>query len=160
MKIEELTNAPKNSHGTFLERYWRNVRKTEGCWEWTGVKFQSGYGRIKANKRQHIASRMAYLIEHGEIDDSLCVLHSCDNRACVNPSHIRQGTRGENAKDCVSRSRQCIGERNGCSIATEQQVLTIRKDCKTKTIKQIATEIGMSYAFVWDVVRRRSWRHI
>ena len=29
-----------------LVRFWRYVRKGEGCWEWTGGKFDGGYGAM------------------------------------------------------------------------------------------------------------------
>jgi hypothetical protein len=41
------------AYGTFeaepIEpRFWRFVRKSEGCWEWLGTKSKSGHGSIRA----------------------------------------------------------------------------------------------------------------
>jgi DNA-binding CsgD family transcriptional regulator len=43
--------------------------------------------------------------ENGEIPDGMCVLHTCDNRLCVNPNHLFIGTHLDNAKDRDQKGR-------------------------------------------------------
>lgn len=48
---------------------------------------------------------MAYTLTHGEIPDGLLVLHSCDNRVCVNPEHLFLGSYRDNARDSMAKGR-------------------------------------------------------
>ena len=89
-----------------MDDFWKRVRKTDGCWEWRGTKKGAGsYGRYKHDGKMHRAHRFAYVLTHGPIPDGLLVLHSCDNRGCVNPQHLRLGTAKDNVRDAVLRER-------------------------------------------------------
>lgn len=163
MKLEQLTTGQKHSRGPFLHRFWKKVQKrNKGCWKWTGNRFQSGYGVIQVNKKLLVATRVMWIVTHGELTDDLCVLHSCDNRGCVNPEHLFLGTKGDNAKDCVSKDRHSRGERNGISKLTDEQVLMIRSASyrrRTRDIYDMAEQLGVSYSCVWNVLNR-SWNHL
>lgn len=164
MKIEELLACPKHSQGTFLERFWKKVRKSEnGCWEWIGSKWESGYGRIIVNGKQLVATRVMLAITNREVDDSLFVIHRCDNRGCVRPDHLRQGTPLDNARDAVERDRHSRGERNGVSRLKPEQVIEIRSGRykrRSRFIYKMAEKFGVSYDCVWGVISGRTWRHL
>jgi hypothetical protein len=49
---------------------------------------------------------VAFFLEYGRfIEMPLETRHQCDVRACVRPSHLLEGTRSENARDCRDRGR-------------------------------------------------------
>lgn len=98
-----VRRAPNERPG----RFWRNVDRRAGseCWPWKGSIGSNGYGVFSIRGKQLVASRRAYELTFGPIPDGLFVLHSCDNRPCCNPAHLRVGTHTDNMRDMVSRDR-------------------------------------------------------
>ena len=75
-----------------------------GCWLWSGGVTPFGYGRLTVKNRVWLAHRLAMSLTGRDVE-GWCVLHQCDTPACVNPNHLRLGTRGDNAEDAVRRKR-------------------------------------------------------
>lgn len=93
---------------TETERFWSMVQITgaDDCWLWTGKFRNSGYG-IFSGCRRVLAHRYSWELANGRsIPDGLEILHSCDNRPCVNPAHLSVGTRSENARDMWLKGRK------------------------------------------------------
>ena len=55
------------------------------------------------------------------------VMHTCDNKLCIEPTHLVLGTQLDNMRDKVNKNRQAKGESVGTSILTEKDVLEIRE---------------------------------
>ncbi len=82
------------------ERFWEKVspEPNTGCWLWTGSIVQ-GYGRIGVTRRNiQCAHVVSYEMEYGPIPRGLGleIDHICRERSCVNPRHLRLGTREQN----------------------------------------------------------------
>jgi hypothetical protein len=86
--------------------FWKNVddSDTTHCWEWRAGKTQSGYGHCKAGRGY--AHRRAYELFYNGIDNSLDVLHKCNNPSCCNPYHLYQGTQKDNVADREKRFKE------------------------------------------------------
>lgn len=78
---------------------------TDACWHWVGKKFPNGYGAFIYRGRYLLAHRVAYLLHTGRNPEDSVVMHTCDNRSCVNPDHLRLGSDQENIRDMVSKGR-------------------------------------------------------
>jgi len=86
--------------------FWdRLEKKPSGCWEWRGKVGHNGYGLLEQSGRNWRAHRFAYTLAKGEIPEGKMVLHSCDNRVCCNPDHLRIGTAKDNWRDAIERER-------------------------------------------------------
>lgn len=89
------------------------------CWPWIGSrKKRHGYGVVTVKGHDGKwkamgAHRAAWEVTNGPIPKGLCVLHTCDNPPCVNPSHLKLGTVQENNADKVLKGRQARGDSHG-----------------------------------------------
>lgn len=86
-----------------------------GCAIWTGCS-TVGYGRININGQLFLVHRVCYFLANGMspyTEDGL-VLHKCDNRSCINPSHLYIGDHRNNGIDMRNRRRHPSYSKNKC----------------------------------------------
>ncbi len=100
-----------------LGRMVRNTRVNGNCLEWKGQSIpwnpetrRGGYGL--AHMPDHLgydipekttAHRIVHALATGETPPT--VMHSCDNRLCINPNHLSSGTYRENTQDMLAKGR-------------------------------------------------------
>lgn len=145
------------------QRFWAKVCKTDECWLWVGPFDKDGYGKFAITGRGWIrAHRASYMINLGEIPNSLCVLHRCDTPACIRHDHLFLGTQADNARDKVQKQRSMIGERNPRSKLTEEAVVEIREKYSTGFYTQgiLAKLYRVCPATIQHAVNGRNWRNV
>lgn len=133
-----------------------------GCWNWSGYREKNGYSRLKVFGIRTLVHRASYTAFKGNISKGLCILHSCDNRSCINPCHLTEGTHKENSTDMTSKGRQAFGAKNGNSSLTEEDVFSIRKLLKetNKTHKQISRMFCVTESVISHIKNKRTWKHV
>lgn len=148
------------------ERFYQHLPEaadSNGCLNWIGHATERGYGMLKIRAGFTVRShRFAYYLAHGEFDQSMNVLHTCDNPRCVNPLHLFLGTTKDNSDDMVTKGRSLKGERNPESKLTNTIVadILLRYRGGMATPKQLSEEFGVTYNCINLIVTRKSWRHI
>ena len=143
-----------------VQDFWKAVDKSGDCWSWTGWCNPDGYGEFKMSYRTYLAHRLSYELANGEIAPGLCVCHSCDNPACVNPSHLFLGTQADNVRDRVSKGHcaRVVGEDNPHSKLTADDVLAIRRlFASGKSKRSTAKGFDISHRQVTRIVNREQW---
>jgi hypothetical protein len=139
------------------DRFFAKVAvRDSGCHEWTGCLMPNGYGQFHKDGKTAYAHRVAFELAYGATDQY--VLHTCDNRKCVNPKHLFSGTFEDNMADMVAKGRQAAGDRNGRRKLSSEQVLAIRSEVGTHDV--IAAKYNVTGGLVSMIRSGRIWKNV
>lgn len=149
------------THASIERRFLAKIDKQpDGCWLWTASCFPNGYGQFRVSGWENggYAHRAAFLLYVGSIPSGMLVLHTCDVRNCVNPSHLFLGTYADNAHDMSLKDRSTRGVRSGTAALTEDDVLSIIKD--ERSLEQIASDYGVTFGTISKIKIGTTWGHL
>ena len=77
------------------------------CWNWAGAHCGGGYGIATVNGKKIKIPKIMLEAKLGRsIYKGMLVLHICDNKRCVNPEHLYEGTASQNIIDAYARNRR------------------------------------------------------
>lgn len=148
-------------------RFWAKVRKSDGCWTWTGRPNESGYGSIRPNPTEMghplpkvLAHRLSWQLHFGTIPDGLEVCHTCDNPPCVNPGHLFLGTHADNIEDMrrKGRARSANGSAHTSAKLTDEAVREIRRTNRPGgNTRELARRFGVTSKTIRRIAVGDGW---
>ena len=134
-------------------RLFSRVEKPDGdsgCWLFTGADDGCGYGQMSIKSHPRKVHRVAYELANGPIDWYLPVLHSCNNRRCVNIAHLFLGKRGqrymeEQGQDVPKKCTRCGKVKTGRDFYFSTKVKSITKGRLFSHCKKCHSAFGSIY---------------
>lgn len=109
----------------------------------------TGYCQIRGGENAH---RFIYRVKKGPIKN--WVLHTCDNRRCINEEHLFDGTPLENQQDMNAKGRRVVGfhsrEPNDILKVVTKEMFTRMQEMEVSgyTQRAIASEFNISQTTV------------
>lgn len=166
------TTCPSSLNGLDRVNWYKQnaIREDKyGCWIWQREIGKDGYGRIKYKGKKFATHRLFWGLYYNKIDEldslrekGLVFRHTCNNKSCCNPKHIKPGTRSENALDSAIRKfNEPVEEwlalyeivlNEGCNISRIKVVKGLRD------LGLVSEEVSDTY--VVNVLRGKSHKHI
>jgi hypothetical protein len=146
--------TPTPRYDSLAEALWSRVRKTEGCWEWTGSQLRRRYGIFSFRGTNHYAHRTAWELAFGPIPADKRVLHRCDNPPCCRPDHLFLGTQSENLLDMMAKGRRIYPTKHSDKVVSHvRELLALGLSCNA-----IGIQLGISDSTVYDIREGRTRR--
>lgn len=121
-----------------------------GCWNCVSHATQAGYA-IKGNSLPGASNRIhrfLYQELFGEIAEGNVIRHLCDNKRCINPEHLKEGSQAENILD-TNRAK-----------LTEDDALAIRQNANGLTRKEAALKYGVTPTTITHIRSNKTWKHL
>jgi hypothetical protein len=95
------------------------------------------------------------------VPDGMFILHRCDEKRCVRPSHLWLGTAAENSADMAAKGRSTHGRRNSTTRLAEHDVRYIRAAyAEGVTQRELARELAIGQQTVSAIITGRTWRRV
>jgi len=160
---QAFVHLPKRDPEGFMLSACSDIKSK--CWNFnSAVDWRHPYPRVRIPSRSVPAHRLAYEMFVGPIPEGMSILHGCDNKRCVNPSHLRAGTQRENMADMKARfgpRKWTQGASHYNAKFTEIQVREIRRaHAAGASISSLAIITGSTFRTISIIVRRLAWRSL
>lgn len=132
-----------------------------GCHECTSHMFnKDGYPVICINKK--IIGLHRYIFQQNNpgivLSPETVIMHTCDNRKCINPAHLVAGTHSDNVNDRVNKKRSALGEHNGRSKLKKEDVVKIFYSKLSQS--ELAKFFGVDKKLIREIKKRRIWKSV
>lgn len=152
-----------------IERFWSKVKRTSGCWLWSNALSIGGYGKLSLNSKVYYAHKISAFLA-GKLLSPLksevgakgeIIMHTCDNRKCVNPLHLIIATQKENIQDAKKKGRRAdiSGEKNPNAKVSALDVKLIKTLVNNLKNKDIADMFNLKPTQVYSIASGRTWRN-
>lgn len=87
-------------------RFMEKVKKLDsGCWKYSAHTGTDLYGQFWKDGSARPAHIVSYEMHKGAAPKGKVLMHTCNHRWCVNPAHLKPGSKEENAEHTVKSGR-------------------------------------------------------
>lgn len=141
-----------------------NVRRSaptaNGCIEWTGSRYPTGYGSFWFEGRVQPAHRVAWLLAGKPLTKAEYVLHRCDNPPCVNVEHLFTGSHQDNMDDMAAKGRRAsqpgaLNANARLKASDVEQIVALRGVASSRSV---GSRFGISHRAVLNIWNGKAWR--
>lgn len=142
----------------------------DGCWPWRDVPMPNGYGNFWVKPAKYNAHRVAFFLANGDFDPTKIIMHTCDNRRCCNPAHLKLGTHTDNMRDMFFKGRcyqsthpetMARGSRTAGSKLKEEDIPVIRRLlAEGNTLTEVGKQYGVSKSSMYCLRKGKTWKHV
>lgn len=142
-----------------IKRILSKCRRNGYCVELTTRTGNSGYSYIYIPEMGAggNAHRLMWFVYNGFIPDGKLIMHTCDNRLCINPRHLKLGDDASNMKDMWDKGRGVKPPKGEDSINTkfkDSEIVAIRHKAHSGiSFTEIAKEYKIHPSHVSRVAR-------
>lgn len=156
-----------------VEKWLEGSRKTDsGCMEFVGAKSSTGYGSARFKGKTWRVHRLVLISKLGRDLRDKFACHTCDNRLCINPKHLFEGTAKENTLDAIQKGRRkpppirpdnrtAFGEKQGQSKLKNKDIPIIRKALKNGALGYVlAQRYGVAASTIGRIKNVKSWQRV
>jgi len=158
---------PEKITDSFIEYVNKKTKLDNDCVVFIDKVNNSGYAIVGVTKfielyKTTLLHRMVYIHYNDPIPQGLVVMHSCDNRACVNIKHLSLGTVADNNFDMMKkgRNRQLKYERHNKAKLNWEKVNFIRRTRNVFDGVLIASVFNCSKSTINSIRRNETWVNI
>lgn len=126
-----------------------------GCINYRGKSFAKGYPLFNFGSftRGIYIHHLSFLLHNKQRRDSKLILHSCDNRSCINNDHFRLDTHAENMKD--KRGKKILTHRMTNSKESKRikmQILVQYYGMRMHNRSLLSKKFNVSYARILQII--------
>ena len=143
-------------------RVWSYPRHGVRKGRWLKPGLSSGYLLVSLcggtqNPKTQLVHRLVALTYLPNPNNLACVCHKDDNHSNNQKDNLWWGSHQDNTQDMVDKGRQAKGGQTRPKLK-EEDVLYIRQ--RSKTVKELSEQYKVSLFAIYNVLNRRTWRHI
>jgi hypothetical protein len=139
-------------------------KPTNACIEWFRPfrgKSRKSYASVSVDGKSWPAHRYVCFRAHGpEPHPNMETCHSCANKRCINPQHLRWGTEADNGADRSLHGTVCRGVDQKNAKLTDDDIRFIRAAPSSVSNNELGRRFGVTGSNIGFIRKNQTWKHV